>query len=169
MSTEETVEWVEQWPPPHGMSIRQVYAVVFEAESGAVVVQDDAGRCNLPGGTPEEDDEDLVATLRRECYEESQLVLKDWEPVGYQVVREVGRDPYAQVRYAALLERADPVAPDPCTGRAYGRILVSPSDAAELLGWGDRGAAQLHAACRVAVQRWRLTIPAAGVERRDLV
>ncbi|GGR02017.1 hypothetical protein [Kitasatospora griseola] len=61
--TKETVEWVEQWPPPQGMPIRQVYAVVFEAETGAVVVQDDAGRFNLPGGTPEEEDEDLVATF----------------------------------------------------------------------------------------------------------
>ncbi|WP_081539350.1 MULTISPECIES: NUDIX hydrolase [Kitasatospora] len=164
-----TVEWVEQWPPPQELPVRQVYGVVFDAASGAVVVQDDAGRYNLPGGTPEEEDVDLVATLQRECYEESRLVLKDWAPVGYQVVREAKRAPYAQVRYAALLERADPVAADPCTGRAYGRALVSPSDAADLLGWGERGAAQLEAAARIAVERWSLVVAVAGTERRELV
>lgn len=168
MFVEEMFEWVEEWPPPQDLPVRQVYGVVFEAESGAVVVQDDTGHFNLPGGTPEDHDADLVATLQRECYEESQLVLKDWAPVGYQVVREAGQAPYAQVRYAALLERADPVAVDPCTGRAYGRALVSPTDAARLLGWGEQGADQLNAAARVAADQWGLVIAAAGTERRDL-
>ncbi|MFH8738047.1 MULTISPECIES: NUDIX hydrolase [unclassified Streptomyces] len=164
------VRWVEAWPPPTTAEVRQVYGIVFESVSGAVVVQDDGGRYNLPGGTPEpEDSGDLLATLRREVHEESQLALADWAPVGYQLVSEDGRAPYVQVRYAALLEKADPIAPDPCTGRAYGRMLVSPVDAAELLGWGERGAAQLAAAARVAAERWGLTVAAAGTARQDLV
>ncbi|MGW2082481.1 NUDIX domain-containing protein [Streptomyces sp. NPDC001939] len=149
--------------------MRQVYGIVFEPDSGAVVVQDDAGRANLPGGTPEADDADLVATLKREVYEESQLVLSDWAPLGYQLVREDGHDPYVQVRFAALLGHADPVATDPCTGRAYGRALVSPHDAAALLGWGARGAAQLDAAARVAAARWDVKVAVAGSPRRELV
>ncbi|WP_324907283.1 NUDIX domain-containing protein [Streptomyces sp. CB01635] len=163
------VRWVEAWPPPPEFKVRQVYGIVFHPVSGAVVVQDDEGRYNLPGGTPEpEDNADLVATLRREVHEESQLVLSDWAPVGYQLVREDGQAPYVQVRYAALLDKADPITPDPCTGRAYGRVLVSPADAAELLRWGERGAAQLAAASRVAAERWGLTIAAAGTARQEL-
>ncbi|MGW6362366.1 NUDIX domain-containing protein [Streptomyces sp. NPDC055092] len=143
------VRWAEAWPPLVGVDVRQVYGIVFDCVSKAVVVQDDNGRYNLPGGTPEpEDNADLVATLRREVHEESQLVLADWAPVGYQLVSEDGRAPYVQVRYAALLEKAYPIAPDPPTGRAYGRVLVSPVDAAGLLGWGERGAAQLATAGR---------------------
>lgn len=169
MLVNEGIEWVEQWPPPAGMAVCQVYGIVFDSDSGTVVVQDDKGRHNLPGGTPEEEDADLVATLRRECHEESQLVLADWEPVGYQVVTESGRAPYAQVRYAALLERADPIAPDACTGRAYGRVLASPDDAADLLGWGAHGLAQLQAAAHVAAEKWGMNIAAAGTEQRELV
>ncbi|ARF53166.1 NUDIX hydrolase [Streptomyces gilvosporeus] len=165
---EGAIRWVEQWPPPDGLKVCQVYGVVFDPGSGAVVVQDDAGRGNLPGGTPEESDADLVATLRRECYEESQLHLADWAPVGYQLVHEDGHDPYVQARYAALLEHADPIAPDPCTGRAYGRVWVSPADAAALLDWGQCGSAQMDAAARLATERWGLTIAAAGWERREL-
>ncbi|MFB6679375.1 hypothetical protein ACFCWG_44720 [Streptomyces sp. NPDC056390] len=73
-----------------------------------------------------------------------------------------------EVRYAALLEKAYPIAPDPSTGRAYGRVLVSPVDAAGLLGWGERGAAQLAAAARVAAERWGTTIAAAGTTRQEL-
>lgn len=107
-----------------------------------------------------------MATLHREVHEESQLVLADWEPVGYQLVSEDGHSSYAQVRYAALLKAADPIAPDPCTGRAYGRVLVSAADAPPLLGWGERGAAQLAAASRVAVERRGLA--PAGTERLEL-
>ncbi|WP_326771504.1 NUDIX hydrolase [Streptomyces sp. NBC_01445] len=165
----DEVRWVEAWPPPPEFKVRQVYGIVFHPVSGTVVVQDDKGRYNLPGGTPEpEDNADLVATLRREVHEESQLVLSDWAPVGYQLVREDGQAPYAQVRYSALLDKADPITPDPCTDRAYGRVLVSPVYAAELLGWGERGAAQLAAVSRVAAERWGLTTAAAGTARQEL-
>ncbi|MCP2261649.1 NUDIX domain-containing protein [Streptoalloteichus tenebrarius] len=164
----DTMRWVEQWPPPPTPPIRQVYGVVFHGSSGAVVIQDDAGRYNLPGGTPEPGDADLVATLRRECYEESQLVLADWRPVGYQLVSN-DDSVYVQVRYAALLAHADPVAVDPCTGRAYGRVLVSPTDAAALLGWGERGVAQVAAATAAAVKAWGITPAPAGWPRQDLV
>ncbi|MET7543859.1 NUDIX hydrolase [Streptomyces sp. NPDC005507] len=163
------MRWVEQWPPPQDVPVRQVYGIVFEPVSGTVVVQDDHGRHNLPGGTPEpEDAGDPVATLHREVYEESQLVLADWEPVGYQLVSEDEHPLYAQIRYAALLKAADPIAPDPCTGRTYGRVLVSATDASGLLGWGERGAAQLTAAARVAVERWGLALAPAGAERQEL-
>ncbi|WP_050997064.1 MULTISPECIES: NUDIX domain-containing protein [Frankia] len=54
------------------MAVRQVHGFVLD-ELGRVVLQEDEGVCNLPGGTPEPADADLAATLARECAEESQL------------------------------------------------------------------------------------------------
>lgn len=93
-------------------------------------------------------------------------MLEDWRPVGYQLVAEECE--YVQCRYAALLQHADPVTADPCTGRAYGRVLVSPADASALLGWDERGAAQLVAATAVAVEAWGISPAPAGWPRQDL-
>jgi hypothetical protein len=36
------------------------------------------------------------------------------------------------------------------------------------LAWGERGAAQLAAAARIAAERWGMTIAAAGTTRQEL-
>jgi 8-oxo-dGTP pyrophosphatase MutT (NUDIX family) len=142
------------------MTVRQVYGIAFDT-LGRVVVQDDRGRFNLPGGTPEPGDSGWEETLARECLEESQITFSAAEPIGYQRVTE-GDDTYAQVRYAALLEEFWPRRPDPCTGRSYERVLVSPHDAARLLGWGERGTAQFAAAADAAARHWSITPAVAG-------
>ena len=42
-----------------------------------MLVQDDDGVFNLPGGTPESYDADLVATLVREAFEENQVRVRN--------------------------------------------------------------------------------------------
>lgn len=84
--------------------------------------------------------------------------------MGYQLVSE--DTVYAQCRFAAVLGRADPRMPDPHTGRTHGRALVSPADAGVLLGWGDRGAAQLAAPTAAAVAAWGIVPAPAGWPRR---
>jgi len=49
-----------------------------------------ARRFNLPGGTPEPADVNLLGTLERECVEESQVRISNAVPVGYQLVDEHG-------------------------------------------------------------------------------
>jgi len=158
-----TIEWIEQWPPPEGVEIRQVYGIVFD-RSGRVVVQDDQGRYNLPGGTPDPGDFGMLATLARECFEESQITLEAAEPVGYQQVTE-DDETYIQVRFAALLQGTCPRQADPCTGRSYERLLASPKDAPGLLGWGERGDRQFAAAAAAAAHHWGIEPAPAGAAR----
>jgi 8-oxo-dGTP diphosphatase len=80
-----------------------VYGYLLCPVTGRVLVQDDDGGLNLPGGTPEpEDGGDLVATLVREAFEESQVRVGATAYLGYQEVHRPGRAPYAQVRMAGV-------------------------------------------------------------------
>jgi len=150
------IRWVQDWPVPDGVPVRQVYGILFD-RSGRVLLQDDEGRCNLPGGTPEPVDAGLLGTLERECMEESQVRVSDVVPLGYQLVEEDG-EVYAQVRMAGLIKELCPVAADPCTGRVYRRLMVAPLRAPDLLGWGSRGEAQFAAAAALASRRWDITL-----------
>ena len=60
-------------PVPAGLEITQVYGYLLCPRTCRVLVQDDDGVFNLPGGTPEPEDADLVATLVREAFEENQV------------------------------------------------------------------------------------------------
>ena len=50
-------------PVPDGLAVTQVYGYLLCPLTGRVLVQDDEGTWNLPGGTPEPWDTDLTATL----------------------------------------------------------------------------------------------------------
>jgi 8-oxo-dGTP pyrophosphatase MutT (NUDIX family) len=160
------IRWVAGEPVPAGIPVRQVYGILYDRQ-GRVLLQDDGGRYNLPGGTPEPSDADLLGTLTRECMEESQVRVSDAVPVGYQLVEEDG-EIYAQVRMAGLIKELCPVAADPCTGRAYRRLMIAPLQAPDLLGWGPRGEAQLADATALAGERWGLALaPGAPQEYVD--
>lgn len=161
------ITWMAEWPVPDGVEVRQVYGILFDRE-GRVLVQDDDGRYNLPGGTPDKGDGGLLGTLERECLEESQVLISDAVPVGYQLVEEDGGRGYAQVRMAARIRELLPVTEDPCTGRAYRRLLVAPYQAADLLGWGTRASGQLGAAAELAAGQWGIVLaPGACPEYMD--
>lgn len=145
------------------MPIRQVYGFVFD-DLGRVVLQDDEGTFNLPGGTPEPSDADLAATLARECMEESQLLHGPPAFVGWQQVIEDDGVTYAQVRMAARLVRFMPRNADPCTGRTYRRLLTSVAMAPTRLGWGWNAQAQTEAATEVAAAVLGITFAAAPAE-----
>jgi 8-oxo-dGTP diphosphatase len=80
-----------------------VYGYLLCPVTCRVLVQDDDGVFNLPGGTPEpEDGGDLVATLVREAFEENQVRVGVTAYLGYQEVHRPDRVPYAQVRMAGM-------------------------------------------------------------------
>lgn len=127
--------------------VRQVYAFIF-AKDGRILLQDDDGRHNLPGGKPE-GGEDPLSTLEREAWEESRVRLCTPHYLGYQRVEWKG-EVFAQLRYAALIDHFLPKAPDPATGRIYGRLWVPPPLVNYLLDWGNAGKGQLTRAVREA-------------------
>jgi len=136
-----------------------VYGYLVCPDTGRVLVQDDGGVFNLPGGTPEPWDEDRVATLVREAFEENQVRVGATAYLGYQEVQRPGRARYAQVRMAGVIEEFAPRAPDPDGGRIYRRLMTALDAAPGVLGWGEPAVAQARAAFRVA-SRWGLPVDA---------
>lgn len=149
-------------PVPPGLEITQVYGYLICPQTVRVLLQDDDGVFNLPGGSPEPWDQDLFATLAREAAEENQVRVDDAVYLGYQEVQRPGRVPYAQVRMAGRISGFDPRGPDPDGGRVYGRLMCPMRDAPAVLGWGDPAVAQAGAAAHAAAQRWGLEVAAGG-------
>jgi 8-oxo-dGTP diphosphatase len=154
--------WHER-PVSACLEVRQVYGYLLCARTARVLIQDvGEGKFNLPGGTPEAYDADMTATLVREAMEESQVVVGEAVYLGYQEVYQGEEVPFAQVRMAGLIDRFEPRAPDPDSGRLLRRFMTSLGDAPSVLGWGEPAVAQADAAARVASERWGLPVAAAG-------
>jgi 8-oxo-dGTP diphosphatase len=152
--------WWHEAPVPPGLEVTQVYGYLLCPQTGRVLVQDDGGVFNLPGGSPEPGDASLAGTLAREASGENQVRVGAAAYLGYQEVRRRGRAPYAQVRMAGVIEAFAPRAPDPDGGRVYRRLMTSLQAAPGVLGWGEPAVAQARAAARVARREWGLPVDA---------
>jgi 8-oxo-dGTP diphosphatase len=150
--------WHED-PVPAGLPVTQVYGWLLCPATGRVLIQEqDDGTCSLPGGTPEDYDADLDATLAREAFEENQVRISPTPAyLGYQEVHEPGRALYAQVRMAGIITEFAPRAPDPDNGRLNRRRMTSLTAAPAILGWGQPAEAQARAAAR-AGRQWGLPV-----------
>ena len=147
--------------PPKGMLVRQVYAIVFDSTGRTMLKFEYVGDkrvYGMIGGTPENFDADRIATLKREFMEEVNTTLKD--PiylVGYQVIEGDGNlPPYAQIRMVAMIDKIGEKKPDPDNGKIYGRILTSPQNAIELLGWGESAEKPIMKAFEIAQEKFNL-------------
>jgi 8-oxo-dGTP diphosphatase len=147
-------------PVPSGLVITQVYGYLLCPRTARVLVQDDEGAFNLPGGRPEPEDADIAATLVREAFEENQVRVGATAYLGYQEVSRPGRVSYAQVRMAGVIKEFAPRAPDPDRGRVYRRLMTSLGAAPSVLGWGLPGVLQARAAAHVARAEWGLPVNA---------
>lgn len=133
---------------PNGLEVRQVYGFIFDTD-GRILLLEDQGKYNLPGGKPEMG-ENLAETLIREVLEEVQITITSVRYLGYQFIAAVEK--FAQVRLVAEIDRVQQSASDPSTGRQYKRLLVPPIQANELLKWGESGNQQIAAAIAMASQ-----------------
>lgn len=147
--------------PPKSLPVSQVYAIVFNKEGKTLLkVEEKHGKkiYGMIGGTPEVFDSDRIATLKREFLEEVNTTLKD--PiylVGYQEIdEENGKPIYAQLRMVAMIDKIGPKLPDPDTGEIYDRILTTPQNAIDLLGWGEIAKKQIEKACLIAKEKFKL-------------
>jgi hypothetical protein len=87
---------MDAWEPERPSASKSAFARGFVCRH----VQDSANPRASPGGTPEEWDADLTATLVREAFEENQVRVGETAYLGYQEVHRPDRAPYAQVRMA---------------------------------------------------------------------
>ena len=131
---------------PNGLEIRQVYGFVFSPD-GRILLLEDEGKFNLPGGRPE-NGETMGETLIREVLEEVQVTIFSPEYLGFQLV--TTNEEFAQVRMLALADQIQPAAPDPSTGRKYPRLWVPPNHSNDLLKWGGSGDQQIASATAMA-------------------
>lgn len=131
---------------PEALEIRQIYGFVFNP-NGQILLLEDEGIFNLPGGKPE-NDESMFETLIREAAEEIQITITLPKYLGYQLV--TTDEEFAQVRLLALIDQVLPTMPDPSTGRRYLRLWVPPTQSNELLKWGESGNLQIASAAAAA-------------------
>lgn len=127
---------------PIGLEVRQVYGFIFNAD-GRILLLEDGGEYNLPGGRPESG-ENLAETLIREVLEEVQITISSPKYLGYQLIS--AEEEFAQVRLVALIDLVQRAGFDPSTGRQYRRLLVPPTHANDLLKWGESGNQQITSA-----------------------
>ncbi|HEX6445209.1 MAG TPA: NUDIX domain-containing protein [Streptosporangiales bacterium] len=144
---------------PGHLPVARVHGLLLDP-AGRCLIQVHADRTtSLPGGVPEPRDGDLFSTLRREAWEENQVVVTDVVHLGHQRVEHPGREPYAQVGLVGRICRFEPRRPD-IDGRTYHRYLAPLADVAALLGWGGTLTVQAAAAARVATRLWHLPVDA---------
>jgi 8-oxo-dGTP pyrophosphatase MutT (NUDIX family) len=137
--------WIDSGVPK-GLEIRQVYGFVFSSD-GRILLLEDEGMFNLPGGRPE-NGETMGETLLREVLEEVQVTISSSEYLGYQLV--TTNEEFAQARLVALADQIQPAASDLSTGRKYPRLWVPPTHSNDLLKWGESGDQQIASATAVA-------------------
>ena len=160
-------QWVEG-EVPGGMKITQVYGILLDREGRVMlrVVNTPRGVIySLPGGRPEPFDHGIEDTCRREVTEEVNTEIEKPVYIGYQLVDEKnGKPPYAQVRMAALIKKIGEVRPDPDNGKTYGRYMVTPERAAELLRWGSVGYDQVMKAKKTVYAQYGIS----GADSQEL-
>ncbi|MFK0292544.1 NUDIX hydrolase [Streptomyces sp. NPDC090442] len=146
-------------PMPADLEVRQAWGWLFVPDGRVVLVIDPGNRLPaLPGGRVERTDASPEETLRREAVEEARVTID--EPLRLGWVHDTtgtadgGADSYARLRLTARVTAVAPVAEDPATGRTFARLLVTPEQAAALLGWGEEGHRQARRAAHLAHTRW---------------
>jgi len=118
--------------------ITQVQVVPFVDKNNIAVYKHKDGYFGLPGGKVKLG-ESLVEALKRECMEEMQAIILKNKPIGYfkSFKKEEPNNFTYNARYVALVELIDEPIKDP-DGKAIGRKVVSASEAAATLGWGNK-------------------------------
>lgn len=147
---------------PNSLKVTQVYGLIFTKDGRMMLrIPIEKGKkvFTLAGGTCETYDKDMEATLRRELIEEVNTTIGKPVIVGYQTF-DNGKNElsFAQVRMVALIDKILPAKPDPDgDGQTYGRILVSPQRALELLNWGEPGKQMINETLRLLKKNFNIS------------
>ena len=148
-----SIAWHRVWPAPSALPVRQVHAWIVD-EPGRALLLEMPGGWRLPGGSPEQQDPDWLATLHRELRQEAAVTVRDVIPLGYQEVHSSGAEPHAQLRVVARVDVWHEQAQGPDRGPVHPRVWVPLDQAAALLNWGEPGRAQAVAVAQVACGRY---------------
>ena len=117
----------------------QIYAVSFVQDTGKIIIVH-VGKKNmwvLPGGGIEAG-ETFEEAARREVKEETNMEVLRYVPIGYQEVREPGKDPYYQLRCYCEVRPFGDFVEDP-DGDITEIKLIDPADYPQYFDSGDIG------------------------------
>ncbi|GAA5150873.1 hypothetical protein GCM10023321_16950 [Pseudonocardia eucalypti] len=148
----------DRWRPvpvPPGMPVARVYGWLVD-QVGRVLLHDHGnGNYQLPGGTPEGGDGDLVETLRRQVLADARVTVAEAVQLGYRATDE-GGEPRALVSMVGRIGEVLPRRVGPDQDRRVRRLMTSLDAAPALLGWRTTGPQQAVAAALFAEKRWDL-------------
>lgn len=132
--------WIKNEMPTN-MEVKQVYGIVF-SEEGKILLRVDNHKYKLTGGHPEEKDNCLEDTLKREFMEELNVEIEDIFYLGYLLVEE-DNNQYAQVRMIAKINKINDIRPDTDNGKVYQRYVVNQNNAKNYLDYKDLAGNQM--------------------------
>jgi 8-oxo-dGTP diphosphatase len=98
--------------------------------------------------------------------EEARITIGTPIYLGYQKVTEDDGHSFAQLRMITLIKDILPNAPDPDTGRTYGRVLIPINKVPALLDWGVDGLLQSADAAVAAIEHLGIDLGANREETR---
>lgn len=120
---------------PEDLEIKQVYGVAFSNDNRVMLrVQDN--KYKLTGGKPEAN-ESYEETLKREFIEELNIELEDIHYLGYLLVEENEKEPYAQVRMVGKIKAINENRPDTDNGKQYKRFFSNINNVKKHLNYKD--------------------------------
>lgn len=124
---------------PDDMLITQVSGILVSENNKVLLYEESDGKYRIPGGHPNVG-EDLSTTLIRESLEEVNTEISDIVYLGFQeVIGDGERQPYAQVRMIAKINKIGELKSDDDNGITYNRLLVNVDEVNNYLKWGIVG------------------------------
>lgn len=154
-----------QWLPhriPDGTDVRRIYGFCFDAVGRVLLgVEGSGDTCasRMPGGVPEPEGQDCLATLVSECRREFRVSISRPIYLGYRKVRdEAARLTYAELFLAARITTFHRQSRTPGSSSTLRRLLTPANFAPERLGWSSAGFQEVAAATAVATSIFGLDL-----------
>lgn len=132
--------WLPEYNPIQHRPITQVSGICFNKNGEMLIIG--SHHWNIPGGKPK-DGETVDETLRREIYEEANIVIEKAFPLGVFLViypdnpNKKEGEIFYQLRYIVKIACLDEQTPDPADGKIRKRIFIKPEDTSEYFNWGE--------------------------------
>jgi len=146
------MEWSDETDFESLENVIQSYGFVFDKD-GKLCIIDCNGHWCLPGGKPEEEDDNFDDTLIREVDEEADLDIKNIKRVGFFKCTALSdncemKGVHHTLRYVAEVDKIKEQTLDPANGKVPLRKFIDTKDFLEHVGW-ENGDFQLKKALEV--------------------
>ena len=144
------MEWFDETDFETLENVVQSYGFIFDDNGHVCVVNCEGKRWSLPGGHPEDYDDNFEDTLIREVDEEADLDIKNIKRIGYfkviPLTENCELETHHALRYITEVEKIKDQTIDPAVNLIPKREFVHPDKFNEFVNWGENGVYQLKKA-----------------------